>query len=87
MTCSVLCRYRHNTHSAHTVTNPVPPQALAVTRASATIRAARRAELVGPRRNRVATTTGAEIGVDTIASNAFKALTPLYPLGRRQPNG
>jgi hypothetical protein len=50
-----------------------------VTRASATIRAAPRAELVGPRRNLVATTTGADSGVDTIASNAFKPFTPLYP--------
>src|SRR5665647_2340762 len=65
--------------SARTVTNPPPPQALAVTSASATIREAPRAELVGPRRNRVATTTGAEIAVDTIASNAFRPLTPLYP--------
>ena len=59
------------------MTNPPQPQALTVTRASATIRAAPRAEFAGPRRNLVATTTGAEIGVDTIASNAFKPFTPL----------
>ncbi len=61
------------------MTSPLPPHALVVTRASATDRAAPRAELVPPRRNLVAATTGADSGVDTMASNAFRPLTPVYP--------
>ena len=38
-----------------------------------------RAEFVPPRRNLVAAITGADTGVDTMASNAFKPLTPVYP--------
>jgi len=51
----------------------------AVTRASATGRAAPLAEFVRPRRSRVAAITGAETGVEQVASNAFKPLTPQYP--------
>ena len=65
--------------SARTVTNPRPPQALVVTNASDTSLAAPRAELVPPRRNLVAASTGAEVGVETMASNAFSPLTPVYP--------
>jgi len=61
------------------VISPPAPQALAVTNASATNRAAPRTELVPPRRSLVAAITGAHTGVDTIASNAFKPLTLVYP--------
>jgi len=37
------------------------------------------AEFVGPRRSRVAAITGADRGVETIASSAFKPLTLEYP--------
>jgi len=35
--------------------------------------------LVPPRRNRVAAISGADVGVETIPSNAFRPLTPVYP--------
>ena len=65
--------------SARTVTCPVAPALRAVTSASATNRAASLAEFVGPRRSQVAAITGAEIGVETIASSAFRPLTLEYP--------
>jgi len=61
------------------VTCPVAPALRAVTRASATRRAAPLAEFVGPRRSRVAAITGADSGVETIASNALSPLTLEYP--------
>ena len=50
-----------------------------MTRASATSRAAPRAEFADPFRSRVATITGAEDGVDAVARNAFNPSTPVYP--------
>ena len=50
-----------------------------VTRASATNRAAPRAEFADPFRSRVATITGADDAVDAVARNAFKPFTPEYP--------
>jgi hypothetical protein len=44
--------------------------------ASATRRAAPRAEFADPLRSRVATITGAEDGVETMASSAFRPSTP-----------
>ena len=58
---------------------PVAPALRAVTRASATNRAAPFAEFVAPRRSRVAAITGAETGVETTARSAFKPLTLEYP--------
>jgi hypothetical protein len=55
---------------------PPAPQALPVLRASATSRAAPWAEFVEPSRSRVATITGALLGVDSAASSAFRPLTP-----------
>ena len=52
------------------------PQARLVFTASATRRAAPRAEFADPLRSRVATITGAESGVDTVASNALRPFTP-----------
>jgi len=49
---------------------------LAVTSASATSRAAPRAEFAPPLRNRVATITGAASGVLTVAISAFRPFTP-----------
>ena len=57
----------------------VTPALAAVTRASATRRAAPLAQFAAPRRSRVAAITGAETGVETTASNAFRPLTPEYP--------
>src|SRR5450756_418045 len=76
---SALCRTRHKAESDRTVTCPVAPALRAVTSASATRRAAPLAEFVAPRRSRVAAITGAETGVETIASSAFKPLTLEYP--------
>jgi len=76
---SALCRTRHKAESDRTVTCPVAPALRAVTSASATRRAAPLAEFVAPRRSRVATITGADNGVETIPSNAFKPLTLEYP--------
>jgi len=59
------------------MTSPEPPQARVVAMASATIRAAPRAEFVPPRRNRVATISGGDVGVQTVAISAFRPLTPL----------
>ena len=56
---------------------PVAPAALAVTSASATNRAAPRAETVEPFRSRDAAITGAQVGVETIASSALRPLTPV----------
>ena len=47
-----------------------------VARASATSRAAPRAELVEPLRSWVAAITGADSGVDTVAITAFNPFTP-----------
>jgi hypothetical protein len=44
--------------------------------ASATNRAAPRAEFADPLRNLVATITGADDGLDTVASSALRPLTP-----------
>lgn len=56
---------------------PVPPPARrAVTIASATSRAAPRAEFVAPRRSRVPTITGAAVGELTVAISAFSPFTP-----------
>ena len=57
----------------------MPPHDLVVTRASATNRAAPRAEFADPFRSRVAAITGADDGVDAMARNAFKPFTPEYP--------
>ena len=46
-----------------------------MTSASATSRAAPRAELTEPFRSRVAAMTGAASGVDTVAMSAFKPFT------------
>jgi hypothetical protein len=56
---------------------PVAPHRFVVARASATSRAAPRAELVEPFRNRVAAITGADVGVDTVAGSAFSPFTLL----------
>ena len=56
---------------------PPAPAFLAVLSASATSRAAPRALLVDPLRNREATITGAESGLDTVAISAFSPFTPL----------
>lgn len=53
------------------------PACLAVIRASATNRAAPRAEFAPPLRNRAAAITGAEQGVETTASSAFRPFTPV----------
>ncbi len=58
------------------MTSPVTPQDRVVLIASATSRAAPRAEFADPLRNRVATITGADDGVDTVASSALRPLTP-----------
>jgi len=60
------------------MTSPDTPQPRAVVIASATSRAAPRAEFAEPFRSRVATITGAEDGVETVASSAFSPLTPVY---------
>jgi hypothetical protein len=54
-----------------------PPLAFVVARASATNRAAPRAELAPPFRSRVAAISGADVGVDSVAINAVKPLTPV----------
>ena len=61
------------------MTCPVAPALRAVTSASVTRRAAPLAEFVAPRRSRVVAITGAETGVEQVASNAFRPLTPEYP--------
>src|SRR5665647_2710189 len=53
--------------------------AIVSTPVSAPVIAAPLAEFVGPRRSRVAAITGADTGVETIASNAFRPLTLEYP--------
>jgi hypothetical protein len=50
-----------------------------VTKASATSRAAPRAELADPFRSRVATISGADDDVETVASSALRPFTPEYP--------
>jgi len=50
---------------------------LAVRKASATNRGAPRAEFVDPFRSRAAATTGADDGVETTASSAFRPFTPV----------
>jgi hypothetical protein len=50
---------------------------VAVASASASSFPAPRAEFVDPLRNRVAAITGADVGVDATASNAFKPFTPV----------
>jgi len=57
----------------------VAPALRAVTNASARSRDAPRGEFVEPLRNRVATITGAAVGVETIPSSAFNPFTPEYP--------
>ena len=52
------------------------PQARVVLIASATSRAAPRAEFADPLRSRVATITGAADALETVASSAFNPLTP-----------
>ncbi len=71
-----------NAESAPSSTSPAlvgppVPHARAVTRASATSRAAPRALLTEPRRSRVAAITGAAVGVLTVA---IKALSPFTPV-------
>jgi len=61
------------------VTCPVAPALAAVTRASATRRAAPLAKFVAPRRSLVAAITGADRGVEQVASNALSPLTLEYP--------
>jgi hypothetical protein len=58
------------------ISNPVAPTFLAVTSASATSRAAPRAEFVDPRRSLVAAITGAASGVLIVAISAFNPFTP-----------
>jgi len=53
------------------------PTRRAVARASASNRAAPRAEFADPRRNRLAAITGAAVGVDSTASSALSPLTPV----------
>src|SRR5512144_415310 len=56
------------------------PAARAVRTASATNRAAPRAEFADPFRSRVAAITGADDGVEAVARNAFKPFTPGVPV-------
>ena len=55
---------------------PSTPQDLVVLRLSATSRAAPRTEFAEPFRSLVATITGARPAQETVASSAFKPLTP-----------